>query len=159
MTHEGAPIGGTGRRLISVAEAAEIFRVTEDALRDWIATDRISYVTLPDGEHRLELIDEWHSHPGPVGQGITMIKTNVGNADAASRKEFRVELARQQREKQLTGLDAGEIDVDALTAGTRGATCRRRAVATPRDRRVGNARDPQRRRSRCAHRRRRDGER
>jgi hypothetical protein len=116
MTHEGRPIGGTGRRLISVVEAADILRVTEDALRDWIATDRISYVTLPDGEHRLDLIDEWHSHSGAVEQGITMIKTGIRNADEASRKEFRVELARRQREKQLIGLDGGEIDVDALTA-------------------------------------------
>jgi len=107
MTDEESPIGGTAPRLISVAEAAEILRVTEDALRAWIATDRISYVTLPSGEHRLELIDERHSHSGPVQQGMTMIKTGVGKADEVSRKEFRLELARRRREKQLMGLDAG----------------------------------------------------
>jgi excisionase family DNA binding protein len=116
MTHEGGPIGGTGSRLISVAEAAEILRVTEDAVRDWIATDRIPYVTLPGGEQRLELIDERHSHSGPVQQGITMIKTGVGKADEVSRKEFRLELAHRRREKQLIGLDGGGIDVDALAA-------------------------------------------
>jgi hypothetical protein len=99
-----------------VSDAAEILRVTEDALRDWIATDRISYVTLPGGEHRLELIDEWHSHSGPVQQGMTMIKTGVGKADEVSSEEFRLELARRRREKQLIGVDAGEIDVDALAA-------------------------------------------
>jgi hypothetical protein len=45
-----------------------------------------------------------------------MIKTGVGKADEASSKEFRLELARRRREKQLIGLDGGEIDVDALAA-------------------------------------------
>jgi hypothetical protein len=59
-------------------------------------------------------MDEWHSHSSPVQQGITMIKTGVGKADEVSSKEFRLEFARRQREKQLIGLDGGEIDVDAL---------------------------------------------
>jgi hypothetical protein len=116
MTDEENPIRGTGPRLISVAEAAATLRVTEAAVRDWIVTDRISYVTLPGGEHRLQLMDESHSHAGALESGFRMIKLARSDPDEISRKLFSLELSRRRREKRLIGLDAGEINVDALAA-------------------------------------------
>jgi hypothetical protein len=108
-------IGGTGPRLITLAEAAEILRVSEQALEDWIAADLIAYETLPSGEHRIRLLDEQHE-VGPIRRSSLVSLDLHSGVDHASAELFAKELPVRRRERELEGLAWSEVDAARLTA-------------------------------------------
>jgi hypothetical protein len=106
---------GTGPRLITVAEAAAILGVREQAVLDWIDAGLISFVTLESGEHRIQLLDEQQTSCGPTRSSFKILELGRG-IDPATRAAFAEDQQRRRRELQLEGLDYGPVDVDALTS-------------------------------------------
>ena len=109
------PIAGTGPRLITPAEAAEVLRVSEDVVNDWIARGLISYVTLPGGEHRIRLLDEQHE-VGPSRRSSLVALDLHSGIDDESVKQLAEEMNIRRRERQLEGLAWTQIDARRLTA-------------------------------------------
>lgn len=111
---------GTGPRLITITEAAEILGVRERAVVEWIEAGRLKAVTLPGGEHRLRIADEQRSDFGTsdstysVRSALYALDFWPDGFDEHERARWGEELARQQREKRLEGVDPGSIDVSAL---------------------------------------------
>lgn len=111
---------GTGPRLITITEAAEILRVHEQAVVDWIEAGRLKAVRLPAGEHRLRIADEQRSDFGTsdstysIRSAIYALDFWPDGFDEHERARWGEELAREQREKRLEGVDRGTIDVSAL---------------------------------------------
>jgi hypothetical protein len=109
-------LGGTGPRLITVAEAAQILEVGEHDVRDWIARDLVAYETLPSGERRLRLFDE--AHEEAVGYSHSMyvldLRSDVSDERATA---FHEQLAARRREHQRAGPTWTEVNVDGLTEG------------------------------------------
>jgi excisionase family DNA binding protein len=117
------PVRGTGPRLISVAEAARILRVGEDAILEWIKTGRMRAVTLANGEYRLRLADEPRFDRVTDNPRIAIqpgiYKTDFWPPDLtdAELEDWARELRRKRREKRLEGLDLAGIDLTALGQG------------------------------------------
>ncbi len=117
MTNDSnSPLRGTGRRLITAAEAAAILRVSEQAVLDWIASGRISYVTLPSGEHRIRLVDEDHNRSGPTESGFAILQLHSSALGDQESRSFDRELWSKQQELRHAGLDYGDVDIDAFVA-------------------------------------------
>jgi uncharacterized protein YbjT (DUF2867 family) len=116
MMSDRLPIRGTGPRLVSLADGAEILSVSEDAVTEWIAAGLLSCVTLASGEQRLELADEKHSGDATYQVSSTQLVLGRSASDHPSAADLRLELARKLRERELARLDPGLIDVDALAS-------------------------------------------
>ena len=108
-------IHGTGPRLISLAEAAAILRVDEQAVRDWIAEGLISYVTMPDGEHRIQVRDESQESSPGVSSSFVAFELGRGISEEAQAR-FVAERERRRRQLDLKGLVWTDVDVEALCA-------------------------------------------
>jgi hypothetical protein len=108
------PVKGTGPRLLTISEAAAILRVSEEAVRDWIAGDLISYETLPSGERRLHLSDEAHHHSLSHSSSMYVLDLQSGVTDEKAGL-LGEQLAARRREHQLLGLVWTDLNVDALT--------------------------------------------
>jgi hypothetical protein len=109
------PITGTGPRLITAAEAAALLCVSEDAVNDWIARELISHATLPNGEHRIRLLDEKHE-VGPSRRSSFVALDLYSGIDDESAKQLAEEMKIRRRERQLEGLVWTQIDARRLTA-------------------------------------------
>jgi hypothetical protein len=109
------PTRGTRPRLISLAEAADMWQVEEQAVSDWIEEGLISSVTTPSGEHRIQVLDEQHERsPGRISSLRTFQISSGVSEEAAAR--FVVERERRRRELELKGLSWTEVDVEAFCA-------------------------------------------
>ncbi len=119
---EDEPVRGTGPRLISVAEAARILRVGEDAILEWIKTGRMRAVTLANREYRLRLADEQRfdrvtDNPRiAIQPGIYETDFWPPDLTDAELEDWARELRRKRREKRL-GVDLAGIDLTALGQG------------------------------------------
>jgi hypothetical protein len=123
----GFPPRGTGPRLISVAEAALILRVSERDVLELMLAGWLEHVTLPGGERRVRLLDEDHDQSGATASGFAVLPFVVpGDADADA-EAFGAELLRRRRDHELAGLEYGGVDVDALI----GALAQRLAAVAP----------------------------
>ena len=105
-------MGGTGPRLISLAEAADILGVSEETVQAWVDEGRIAPVVGEDGEQRPRLADEGHSRDGAHETRFSVLELQDG-ADGIP-EGFQVELDRERHTRELADLDAGDVDVDAL---------------------------------------------
>jgi excisionase family DNA binding protein len=111
---------GTGPRLITITEAAEILGVREQAVMDWIAAGKLKAVTLPGGERRLRIADEQRLDDGAsdstysVRSAFYALDFWPEDRDEHARATWGEELARKRREKRLEDVDPGSIDVAAL---------------------------------------------
>ncbi len=110
------PIAGTGPRVLSVAEAAAILRVSQGAVFDWIAQRCLAAGCLPDGALGVQVSGQEHVAGGARGTDVTLFITSSGAAGDDSALVFSEELVRERRELELAGLYVGEVDIDALSA-------------------------------------------
>ena len=92
-----------------------MLRVSEQAINDWIARDLIAYQTLPNGEHRIRLLDEQHE-TGPGRRSSFVALDLHSGVDQAAGELFAEELRARRRELELEGLAWSEVDVSRLTA-------------------------------------------
>jgi hypothetical protein len=93
-------------RLITAAEFASMLGVTEDDVLEWMLAGHIPYVEGPAGDPRVRVAEE-HTVDGPISSGFT---SYLISGDPA----FRAQLARRRREEELTTLDWGNADIEAL---------------------------------------------
>src|SRR5690242_4717465 len=96
---------GTGPRLITITEAAEILGVRDQAVMDWIAAGELKAVTLAGGERRLRIADEQQLDDGAsdstysVRSAIYALDFWPEDRDEHARARWSEELARKRREK------------------------------------------------------------
>jgi len=109
-----APVGDSGRRLITPEEAAALLGVSGLDVLDWIDRRMISSAISEAGEPQIVLTEERVHNDGPFSGYFTRLELGRG-IDPASRERFQQELQVRRRELELDGLDYGAIDVDELT--------------------------------------------
>jgi excisionase family DNA binding protein len=105
----------SGRRLLTIEEAAKILRVRERAVHDWIDAGMISYVTVASGERRIQQLAEHENG----SQGINSSQRTLAlgqDIDRDTQTKFRKDLQRRQRELQLESVDYGSVNIQALTS-------------------------------------------
>ena len=120
-----APDGlGLTARFVDAAELASIMGIGEDDVLDFALDERIPHDDGLDGEPRFRIL-EHHEDDGPTQSGIVIYSTGGD-------PELDAEIARRRRARELSGLDAGDVDVDALAA----ALAERLRAAVFRDARV-----------------------
>jgi hypothetical protein len=103
-----------GERLITVLEGAEILRVTEAAVIEWIESGRVRAVSMPDGSYRLRLWIERRHQSGAVTSDFYALDLGLSEASEEN-EEWRRELFRKQRERSRAGLSPGPLKIEALT--------------------------------------------
>jgi excisionase family DNA binding protein len=127
MSGEDFLIRGSGPRVVSVSEAAEMLSVDEDCVRRWIASGRLRSAPLADGQSGVQIADEAHSVCGALEQGFIVIDVTDQATDGLSSEEFDRELQTARRARQLAGLEPGDVDVEALAS----ALAQRLAAVVP----------------------------
>jgi excisionase family DNA binding protein len=103
-----------GERLITVGEAAEILKVSEAAVIEWIESGRIRAVSTPNGSYRLRLWIERHHHSGALASNIYALDLGLSEPSEES-EEWRRELFGKQRERSSAGLIPGSLKLEAFT--------------------------------------------
>jgi excisionase family DNA binding protein len=81
-------MGGSGPRLISFSEAADILGVSEEKVQAWVDEGRIVTVRGGDGQQRVRLADEGHSGDGTYETGFSVI--DCSTAPVGVRRIFRL---------------------------------------------------------------------
>jgi hypothetical protein len=111
---EGSPIRGTGPRSIAVTEAAEILRVSEDALLGWISAGLVSCETSSAGEPLIRLRDEvYETSPGRTST-LVVLELHRGVSDEKVAL-YGDQLRQHRREHALAGLAWTGVSADLFT--------------------------------------------